>query len=299
MKKLFNLFFVTLLALTLVACTGVESNDETKMITDPEGNQVSVPIEVERIIVSVPSVAEILIELGVGDKIVGVHNYMEDHEGLADDVAKIDFINLDTESVLGLQPDIIIATPYNKDKLTILEESGVPVVYIPNATSIDGIYTSIEFIADITNQVSEGNEIINNMKTEINTIKDIANTITEKKTVYFEVEPGTFYTTGSDTFVHEIIELVGAKNIFEDESGWFSAIDESIVAANPDVIISNYIYIENPIQEILLREGWEEMDAIIGGNVYLVDANSTSRPSHNIIKAVKEMAKLIYPEYYE
>ena len=33
--------------------------------------------------------------------------------------------------------------------------------------------------------------------------------------------------------------------------------------------------------------------------VYSIDANSSSRPTQNIIKALKEMAKAVYPDEYK
>ena len=45
------------------------------------------------------------------------------------------------------------------------------------------------------------------MKEEVEAIKNIANTITDKKKVYFEIGVGTaLYTFGNETFLNEMIE---------------------------------------------------------------------------------------------
>ena len=40
-------------------------------------------------------------------------------------------------------------------------------------------------------------------------------------------------------------------------------------------------------------------NAIKNNEVYLVDQNASSRPSQNVIKALEQMAKAVYPEHYE
>lgn len=80
--------------------------------------------------------------------------------------------------------------------------------------------------------------------------------------------------------------------------GWLSVNAEDVVAANPDVILSNVIYDGDPVPEILGREGFAEVTAVKNQAVYYIDNYSSSIPSHNIVKALREMAEAIYPDYY-
>lgn len=59
-----------------------------------------------------------------------------------------------------------------------------------------------------------------------------------------------------------MIELIGAKNILASKEGWMSVSEEVIVAADPDVILTNVNYIEEPVEEIKSRTGWENVKAI-------------------------------------
>ena len=62
--------------------------------------------------------------------------------------------------------------------------------------------------------------------------------------------------------------------------------------------IREYI-LENPTEEIMSRTGWENITAVKDKAVYSIDANSSSRPTQNIIKALKEMAKAVYPDEFK
>ena len=300
MKKILALI-MTLSIFVLSGC----SSQTDRMVTDREGTEVNIPTKIEKIISTAPSNTEVLMALGLGDKLVAIDKYSTDIEGINTELPQIDFLNPDAETIIGLEPDIVIASGHNKtgsveDPFKAISEAGIPVVYIPSSDSIDGIYKDIEFIADVVNERSKGKEIVDDMKAQVEEIKAIGDTITDKKSVYFERSPAPYLSSfGKSTFLNEMIEIIGAKNIFENEEGWISPTAEAIIDANPDVIITNAGYMENPTEEIKSRDAWENINAIKNNEVYLVDQNASSRPSQNVIKALEQMAKAVYPEHYE
>lgn len=300
MKKILALI-MTLSIFVLSGC----SSQTDRMVTDREGTEVNIPTKIEKIISTAPSNTEVLMALGLGDKLVAIDKYSTDIEGINTELPQIDFLNPDAETIIGLEPDIVIASGHNKtgsaeDPFKAISEAGIPVVYIPSSDSIDGIYKDIEFIADVVNERSKGKEIVDDMKAQVEEIKAIGDTITDKKSVYFEISPAPYLSSfGKSTFLNEMIEIIGAKNIFENEEGWVSPTAEAIIDANPDVIITNAGYMENPTEEIKSRNAWENINAIKNNEVYLVDQNASSRPSQNVIKALEQMAKAVYPEHYE
>jgi iron complex transport system substrate-binding protein len=296
-----RILLVLILVSLLVLIPGCSESQET--LTDLEGNEVPLPDKVERIISTAPSNSEILLALGQGSKIVATDNYTDEHEDLNPDRVLLDFKSPDAETIISLEPDIIIASGHNKtgsdDPLALIKEAGIAVVYIPSATDIQGVYDAIEFCAAIVGEEDEGQQMIDELRNEVLEIQDIAATIEDKRTVYLEIAPAPgIYTAANGTFQHELLELVGAVNIFGDEEGWLTPSEEVIINANPDVIITNVEYIPDADLEILNREGWADMQAIQGEKVYLIDANASSRPSQNVILAIRQIAEKIYPEYY-
>ena len=302
MKKKLLSVLLCLVMLFTVACNN-GTKEET--VTDREGNEVTIPTNIEKIVSTAPSNTEILTALGMGDKIVCMDTYSEGIEGVKEDVVKMDFTAPDAEEIIGLEPDIIIASGYNKagssdDPFKSLSDAGIPVVYIPSSESIEGIYKDIEFVASIVNQEDKGKEIVDGMKSDIEEISTIGKTIKDKKKVYLEIGPApTLYSVGKSTFLNEMIEIIGAENIFAKENSWISPSEESVIDANPDVILTTVNYVENPTEEIKSREGWEHINAVKNNQVYYIDSNSASRPTQNIIKALKEIAKATYPDKYD
>ncbi|CED93336.1 Iron compound ABC transporter, substrate-binding component [Romboutsia ilealis] len=300
MKKILAL----IIALSMFIISGCSSQQD-RTVTDREGTEVNIPKKIEKIISTAPSNTEVLMALGLGDKLVAIDKYSTDIEGVNTELPQIDFSNPDAETIIGLEPDIVIASGHNKtgsteDPFKAISEAGIPVVYIPSSDSIDGIYKDIEFIAEVVNEKSKGKEIIDDMKAQVDEIKAIGDTIADKKSVYFEISPVPYLSSfGKSTFLNEMIEIIGAENIFANEDGWISPTAEAIIDANPDVIITNAEYMENPTGEIKSRNAWENINAIKNNEVYLVDKNASSRPSQNVVKALKQMAEAVYPEHYE
>lgn len=300
MKKILAL----IIALSMFIISGCSSQQD-RTVTDREGTEVNIPKKIEKIISTAPSNTEVLMALGLGDKLVAIDKYSTDIEGVNTELPQIDFSNPDAETIIGLEPDIVIASGHNKtgsteDPFKVISEAGIPVVYIPSSESIDGIYKDIEFIAEVVNEKSKGKEIIDDMKAQVDEIKAIGDTIADKKSVYFEISPVPYLSSfGKSTFLNEMIEIIGAENIFANEDGWISPTAEAIIDANPDVIITNAEYMDNPTGEIKSRNAWENINAIKNNEVYLVDKNASSRPSQNVVKALKQMAEAVYPEYYE
>ena len=303
-KKILSLLATFVMAMMIfVGC----SSKPTTM-QDREGNEFNLPAEINTIISTAPSNTEVLVGLGLADKLVAVDKYSADVEGVSKDLPKIDFRNPDAEAIIALNPDIVIASGHNKagdeDPFALIKEAGIPVAYIPSSYSIDGIYGDIEFIANLTGTEKEGEELINSMKEDVESIKAIGDTITDKKSVYFEIGAGSgLYTFGNETFLNEMIETIGATNIFGDESSWITVTPEAVIDANPDVILANTPGTneagKTAVEDIRSREGWDTINAVKDGDVYQIDKNSSSRPSQNVIKALKEIAKAIYPNEYK
>lgn len=276
-------------------------------MTDPSGAEITLPEQINSIVVLAPSLSELVAALGMGDKVIGYDSYSVSLEGLPKDAQVFnDITNPDTEQLAALNPDILLIsneTLYDQESpYQSLVETGTCVVRIPNSDSIEDIKSDIKFLATALNASEAGISLIDDFDKQLNELAGIAAGIPqeERKRVYFEVAPApNMYSFGSGVFLNEMIEYIGAENVLSGQSGWFTVEGETVVAANPDVIFTNANYTDNPVQEILSRDGWAGISAIADKNVFSIDSNSSSQPNHNIIKAMRQMAEILYPDYYK
>ena len=285
--------------------TNSNAADASKTLptVDRANNQITVPEEINTIITMAPSIAEVLVDIGYGDKIIAADTQSKNIEGLPENIPYIDMMAPDAEQIIALKPDVIFASTMSlvdgNDPFKQLIDMGICVVYIPSSDSIEGIYEDIMFISNVMESNEKGQVLVDNMKTKIEEIKKISSTIEDKKSVYFEIAAApSLYSFGTDVFLNEMIDIIGAKNVLSDQKSWIAVSEEAILAANPDVIITNVNYIEKPVDEILSRNGWDSITAVKNKNVYYVDNMASSLPNHHIIKALEEMAGFVYPDKY-
>ena len=311
MKSLKKIFFVLAMLLatgTMVFAGGAKESSlpSVDLTMDRAGAPITLPAKVERIVSMAPSTTEILIDLGVADKIIAADTNTQKDGLLKQNIPYFDMMKPDAEKLIALKPDVVFISGMSNAKgntpFSPLIDAGICVVNIPSSSSIEAIYLDIAYIAAVVKQEGNGAKIIANMKKEIEAVRKKGASIAQdkKKTVYFEIGAAPYmYSLGTGTFVNEMIEIIGAQNILADQKSWVSVSDEMVLAKDPDVILTNVNYIPNPIDEIMARSGWASLKAVKSKKVFGIDTNSSSRPNHNIIKALKEMAKAVYPEIYK
>ncbi|MDR1585953.1 MAG: ABC transporter substrate-binding protein [Treponema sp.] len=293
---------VLLAAAFLAGCGGAAGKSA---VTDRAGKTVALPKEINTIISTAPSNSEIIIGLGLGGKIIAADEYSAALDGINKDITLIDFSYPDGETIITLNPDIIIAAGHNQtvsgdDPFRLMGEAGIAVVYIPTSDSIEGIYADIRFIAELLRVPEKGGELVAGMKAEIDAVAGRIGSITERRSVYIELSPPPYIVSlGQKTYLHEMAEVIGADNIFADQEGWFSPSAEAVIDRNPDVIITFLDDIDTFTADLKERPGFGEVAAVRNNRVFKLDANSASRPSQNIILALKQMAHAVYPEIYE
>jgi len=308
LKKIFFVLAMLLAAGTMVFAGGAKeaSLPSIDLTMDRAGAPITLPAKVERIVSMAPSTTEILIDLGVADKIIAADTNTQKDGLLKQNIPYFDMMKPDAEKLIALKPDVVFISGMSNAKgntpFSPLIDAGICVVNIPSSSSIEAIYLDIAYIAAVVKQEGNGAKIIANMKKEIEVVRKKGASIAQdkKKTVYFEIGAAPYmYSLGTGTFINEMIEIIGAQNILADQKSWVSVSDEMVLAKDPDVILTNVNYIPNPIDEIMARSGWASLKAVKSKKVFGIDTNSSSRPNHNIIKALKEMAKAVYPEIYK
>lgn len=286
--------------------------EESKEVQQPEndvitedrlGNPITLPDTIEKVLVAGPSNAEILVGLGYGDKIVAADIYSQNVEGLPDGIAMFDMTAPDVESILAVKPDVIFATAMvqtaGDDIYKPFRDAGICVIYIPSSNSIAEIEEDIRYMSTVMGDVSKSDAVIGEMESEISAIQEIGKTITDKKKVYFEIAAAPdMYSFGGGVFLNEMIEIIGAENVLKDQKEWINVSAESILESNPDVILTSVNYIDDPVSEIKSRPGWETLTAVKENAVYYIDTDASNNPSQHIVKALKEMAKAVYPDKY-
>lgn len=292
---MYKFVFFIIFILSICSCSKNE-------ISDSDKNNIIQNKKIEKIISLSPGVTDILIDLNEAHKIIAADTFSKDilKKNNINVSNVFDMLNPDAEKIISLDSDIIfinnLTAFYTKNSLLSL--SNPTIITITNSETLKGIEDDIYFLGKVLNADDRAKEVVSNMRTKIKEIKDIGDTITNKKTVYFEISAlPNLYSFGSNVYLDDIINIIGAKNIFSNRNEWINVSEEDVVYLNPDIIFTSVDYVDNPVAEITNRAAWRDINAVKTSKVFFVEG--TSLPTHNIVSSIILMAKYIYPEEYK
>ncbi|CAM3954394.1 ABC transporter substrate-binding protein [Alkalicoccus chagannorensis] len=288
------------------AADGEETGEFPITVTDDGGNEVTIDEEPESIVTLQPSDTEILFALGAGDRLVGVDEF-SDYPEEAMDIETVGAQDMDVERILQLEPDMALVSQYHHDShsdvLDQYRDAGIDVVVIQNAESFDGVYDTIDMLGSVTGSEEEAGDIIQDMQETMEELAAQAEDIPEedRRRVWVEVGPSPeIFTTGQGTFMHEIIETIGAENAAEDMEGWVEMTEEEIVSLQPDTIITTYgDFVEDPVEEVTSRDGWDDVPAVADEEIHDVDSNKVTRSGPRLAEGAEIIAEAVYPDVFQ
>ena len=284
-----------------------DESDETEVadsfpvtVEDSSGVEVTLETAPEKIVSIMPSNTEIAFALGLGEAIVGVSEHDNYPEEVLD-IEKIGGMELNTELILSLEPDIVFAHESNgEETIDQLRDIGLNVFVVNNAIDFPGVYESIEKMGEMTGTIDKATEIIQGMEDGFAELAKKAEVISEddQQTVYIEISPEPdIFSPGNHTFEQEILSLIKAENGVK-EDGWVMISEEAVIEMNPDVIVVTYDYVDDPVGSVLARDAWQDITAIKEEQVFEVDTDLVSRPGPRLVEGAEVLAKAIYPEIF-
>ena len=265
------------------------------------GRVVNIKEIPQRIISLSPSNTEILFALGLGEKVVGVTEYCNYPPEALDKEKVGGFSTPDIEKIIALQPDLILADDIHKDEaIPALEEKGLTVFALMPG-NLDGVLADIQMVGKITGKEKEAFALITQMESRIEAITDKTENLQERPRVFYVTWHDPLKTSGSGTFIHELIEKAGGVNIFQDVTDHKAVDIELVIARNPEVIIACTGHGEaggKPFEWAKSEPRLQATEARMNNRIHEIDADIVGRTGPRIVEALEEFARFIHPEIF-
>jgi iron complex transport system substrate-binding protein len=268
-------------------------------VEDGVGNVITLEAEPQRIISLAPSHTETLYALGLGDKVVGVTEYCN-YPPEATEKQKVgSFATIDLEQVVGLEPDLVLATTMHMaETVPALQDRGI-VVFVIDPQSVSDVLDAIDRIGRITGSEDAVGALVADMQARIDAVQEKVQDA-PRPTVFWELG-AELYTVGPNTFIDDLISLAGGENAAANaDSPWPQLSVEAIIMKDPDVIVladHNYGQTAEMVKE---RPGWEDIRAVKEGNIVeITDDDIVSRPGPRLVEGLEFLAKALHPDLFE
>jgi iron complex transport system substrate-binding protein len=198
-------------------------------------------ITAQRIITLGPDVTEIVYALGADKQIIALDRSSKYPADTANKTNVGYRRSLSAEGVLALHPDLIIASEDigPPEVVDVLNQSGVPVLYIPAVNSREGLVTKISLIADRLQLQSQGEALIKSVTADFDAAMAYVQKVSQgrgKKVVFFHGLT-KLSGAGSDTAADAFIRHAGGINPLSVYKGYKAVSEEWLLEAQPDVVL--------------------------------------------------------------
>ena len=270
-------------------------------LTDMAGREVRLDGPATRIVALTASDVEALYAVGAGGTLVGRGEYCNYPPEALDVQSVQSGYETNIEQIIALEPQLLLmgTMAQTEEQLKQLEDAGI-VAFVTDAQDIEGAYTAIGLVGRLTGKEAEAEGVIETMKATFADLQGKAATAGgEQKSIYFEVSPLEYglWAAGSSTFMNEVAEMLGLRNIFGDIPGWAEVSEEQVLERDPDYILTVGMYLGDgptPIESILSRPGWENITAVKNGAILNLTEDELSRPGPRLADGARMLYDFVY-----
>ncbi len=259
------------------------------------------PADPERVVSLAPNTTEILFELGLGDRVVGVTKHCDHPEEASERPSVGSFASPDFERILAREPDLVVGTVSGGNRAVFerLDGVGVPYVFVRTDTieeTLEGIEAVGEAVGEREAGAALAEQVRRGLKRARRELKGLrAWAVDDPPEVLLVYGHDPLVVAGPGTFGHELLRLVGAKNVLGGAETAFPRLDiEKVIELQPDRILDTAM-IEGAGQ----RDFWaahEGIEAVEQGRVAYLEDAVVLRPGPRLPEALARFGEALYGE---
>lgn len=298
---------LVILSILPIAC----GHPSTEKIVVVEGNGETYPVEVrdslnrvvtvakrpERIISLAPGLTETTFAIGAGPRLVAVTT-LDTFPPECKELPRIGGFapeTINVEAILALKPDLVLAGGrFQEPVVRVLERQGLPVVVI-DPTTLEAVQESILQVGKLAGNLAEARDLNQNFSRRLQSVRQRWEGIpdAERPRVFYVLWDEPLMTVGPRTFVGQMIELAGGKNIFGDSRQDYPRIsDEVVLGRNPEILLVPDHGGASIPARICKRPGWNRLQPVAAGQIGTLPEDLVNRPGPRLIEGLEaiEMA---------
>jgi iron complex transport system substrate-binding protein len=211
-------------------------------VTDASGTEVTIT-DTSRIVPLVGSVTEIIFSLGLGEQVVG-----RDVAATFAQAEELPIVTqgheIDVESVLSLRPTVVLGDTWAgpPEAIAQLRATGIPVVLVEEAWTLDDVAPRIEAIASALGVPADGTALIERTASEIAGASATATLDTEVTVafLYLRGTAGVYLLGGPGSGADALVAALGAVDAGTAiglERAYTPLTSEALIDAAPDVLL--------------------------------------------------------------
>ncbi len=256
-----------------------------------------------RLVSLAPSTTQLLADLGLSNRLVGVSRYCSLPEDAPQAIRLGGLLDLNLEALVGLQPTMVLSLVEHRDQRHSLEQLGIPTQTLDHR-HVSGILDSITTIGRICGISGKAHVLRQSIEDRIARVVLDVQGLPERK-VLVVIGGGTrmgsvsdVWVSGSDGFYSDLLRLSGASNVYSGGSVSAPSLSqEGILKLQPDTILEIIPDRKVSAEEAQKIEAdWEKtpLFGLQGRRVVIATGPSVAVPGPHFIDFLEELAKLLH-----
>ncbi|OJV53011.1 MAG: cobalamin-binding protein [Bacteroidetes bacterium 43-16] len=203
--------------------------------TDMIGYDIALTQSPQRIVSLVPSQTELLYDLGLEERVVGITKFCIHPESWFRSKERIGGTKtVHIDKVAALQPDLIIANKEENTKADIEQLRAIAPVWTSDILNLEDSLEMIAQLGAITSTEGRAQEIVANIRKDFS--PENIRLIEDKRVAYF-IWYQPLMSAGSQTFLHDILSRIGFINVYATHPRYPETQWQELQAAAPDYIL--------------------------------------------------------------
>ncbi len=198
---------------------------------DQLGREVHITSHPKRIISLVPSQTELLFDLGLGERVVGITKFCVHPESWFRTKTRVGGTkNLHFDAIRQLSPDLILANKEENNREDMERLSEEFPVWVSDVNDLPSALEMIRSVGEITD--SDPTRLIHEIEAGFGRLKPIR----PIKRVLYLIWKNPYMAAGSDTFINHMLERCGFGNVVS-ESRYPELTETDIVHLDPELVL--------------------------------------------------------------
>jgi iron complex transport system substrate-binding protein len=256
----------------------IDDNNQTITLNEPA----------KRIVSLTPHLSEIVFFLGHEEKLVARDSASDFPESIKHIPSIGNSANLNTEAILALKPDLILAWKSGNTQKQIkqLQSFDIP-IFFSEPRTLNDISENMEKISVLLSG-NKNEEKIKSFTSRIKTLEETFSKNKENLRVFYQVWQEPLMTLNGEHLVSEIIKLCRGENIFSDQKILAPQVSlEALIQRNPQLII-----LGDKNKNVKSYWGkWKSIEAVRNNNFIFVNSDLLVRPGPRILEGVEQVCQ--------
>lgn len=268
-----------------------------------------IPSKIDRVVSMAPSLTECLFAIDAGEKVVGVTTFCTFPEE-AKALPRIGGYNdANYEMIYTLKPDLAVMLDVHVTAAERLTELGIAHVQLSTST-IPDILNTLSTLGTLLHKEQAATDTIDAINKRIGEIRQITQD-TPKRKVLISIgrNMGTgglsdVYVAGKNTMYNEMLDIIGAENVYSGKLDYACMSREAIMQLAPDVIIDLVpdLKASRKMTPEEVSSEWDILNhipAVKNGRVHVLDKEYICIPGPRFIKTLEDITRVVYPESFK